>query len=282
MAQEQLLLSAKFLRKFPLDQSIGDNAEILSLLNDKLLISTHLISYLLIYSQNGSYLSTCATDNGDLLMDATWTPSGFILYSTNNNKIVKMAYTGILIKRHGVATPYIFTVSNDNVIYISCGYKGVLQSTDDGGSWSVVLKEESNWSCWQAFKVTSENGEELWIKTVKNRTYHLRAYKMINGSPLDENQWKNINANFSENNMNNILSRSAITYDSNNNIIINAIRQKTIYVLSVIGKYGYQLLSSDHFKHKPNRIAVDRRSLLMYILQDNSTIEVFQLQYEQL
>ena len=74
---------------------------ILSIVNDKLLVSGSRMSYLFIYSRNGYHLSTITTQDNDTLRDASWTPHSNIVYTTfSSSKVVVMSESGYGIILH--------------------------------------------------------------------------------------------------------------------------------------------------------------------------------------
>ena len=270
------------MQNFKLNLTLGDSANVFSLFNGKLLIGRGCFNYLMIYDHNGNFLSTLSiypTTLGEELIDATWTPQGFILYATSMHKIVRMTDTGTEVKNSHFSEPNRFTISDDNIIYLSCGYRGVFQSIDDGVHWIHIVTKAKDWACMYAIKIACDNDYELWIKVHQYQTARLRAYKFINGSVLNEGVWKEIDVNISDTEINGTVTHYSIAYDGNKNIIIGAIDQKTIYVFSVTGYFQFQLLSSNQIEHVPNKVVVDRKRLRMYVLQDKNTVGVFQLFY---
>ena len=278
------MVSAKHLYEFIIHQPLGDKPDIISIFNGKLLISQRFISYVLIYRQNGSHLLTHSTSKNEWLMDATWTPQGYILYViANNNNVVRMDENGKAKRSSILGYPTSLTVSDDNIVYLaSVQNTGVFRSLDDGVIWTSVLKLTNDWGIWQMIKVASHKGDELWTKLEDSsqHIYQLRSYKLINGDIPDDGIWKEINISLFQLDSNSILPKCKFAYDSNMNIIISAGYLKTVYAFSMFSENVYKLLSSDHIKHEPKNIIVDRKNLMMYILQNKNTIEVFQLLYE--
>ena len=160
------MTSSQLLRNITIDQFEGWNVNILSLFNDKLLVSGSGLSQLFIYSREGRHLSTITTSDNDKLCDATWTPRGNIVYTTlDSNKVVVMSESGKVITTHKKMTsPQRLSVSNDDIIYLADWETGVFQSTDDGDSWSLVFKLTDEWHCRQVIKVTTDHSDDFWTR----------------------------------------------------------------------------------------------------------------------
>ena len=128
--------------------------------------------------------------------------------------------------------------------------------------------------------MNSCKGDELWTKVEQSQTYRLRAHTFNDSNLLNKRVWREINFNLSQVNINNMFPLSNIAYDGNTNMIFRAGNLKIVYVFSASNENVYQLLSSEHIKRRPNQTIEDKDDLMMYILLDANTIEVFQLLYE--
>ena len=256
------------------------SVDILSVFNDKLLVSSKYLSQLFIYSREGRHLSTVKINNSDELFDATWTPRGNIVYTTCfNNKVVVMSESGKVITTLTQMTPpRCLSVSNDNIIYFADLKTGVYQSTDDGVSWSLVFKSTDGWHCWQVIKVTTDHSDDFWtLEYSNNNNWHLRVYRVDRRRSVDNVTWRDINVTTTDGKHIDLSYSSRLSYDGNMNIFLNDYLNKAVYVLSVNGQYHCQLLSSHHFKNEPCRLAVDKERQLLYVGQDESVVGVFKL-----
>ena len=249
--------------------------------NDKLLVSSYLLSQLFIYSRKGRHLSTITTNNNEKLRDATWTPRGNIVYTTwNSNEVVVMSESGKDITTHTQMTgPRYLSVSSDDIIYLADYETGVYQSTDDSVSWSLVFKSTDGWHCRQVIKVTTDHSDDFWtLERSDNLNYRLRVYS-LNRRRSDGNvTWRDINVTTADG-KHIRLSYSRLSYDGNMNIFLSDYLNKAVHVLSVNGQYHCQLLSSHHIKNIPYRLAVDKERQLLYVGQDKSVVEAFKLTY---
>ena len=274
------MTSSQLLLNFIVDQLKGWTVTILSVFNDKLLVSCYNISQLFIYSREGRHLSTITTNNNDELFDATWTPRGNIVYTTwRSKKVVVMSESGKVITTHTQMTvPRFLSVSNDNIIYLADMETGVYQSTDDGVSWSLVFKSTDGWYCWQVIKVTTDHSDDFWILENSDNDCRLRVYSVDRRRSDGNVTWRDINVPTTDGKHIN-LSASSLSYDGNMNIFLSDCYNKAVHVLSVNGQYHCQLLSSHHIKNIPYRLAVDKERQLLYVGQIWNVVEVFKLTY---
>ena len=273
------MTSSQLLQNFTVDQLKGWIVDILSVFNDKLLVSRFGLSQLFICSREGSLLSSITINDNDMLRNATWTPRGNIVYTTYSNKVVVISESGKLITTHTQMTsPKYLSTSNNDIIYLADFKKGVCQSTDDCVSWSLVFKSTDGWHCWQEIKVTTDHSDDFWTLEQSDNNWHLRVYS-VNRKRSDGNMtWRDINVPTTNGKHIN-LSNSTLSYDGNMNIFLNDWDNKAVHVLSVNGQYHCQLLSSHHFMTKPCRLAVDKERQLLYVGQCFSVLGVFKLTY---
>ena len=279
------MTSSQLLQNFTVDQ-LEDwnfaNVNILSVFNDKLLVSGEYHSQLFIYSREGRRLSTITTNNNDLLCDATWTPRGNIVYTTYSNKVVVMSESGKVVTTHTQMTdPRCLSVSYDDIIYLTDYRTGVFQSTDDGVSWSLVFKSTDGWHCYKVIKVTIDHSDDFWTleqSDKKKKNDHLRVYSVDRRRSDGKLTWRDINVPTTDGTHIN-LSNSSLSYDGNMNIFLSDCYNNAVHVLSVNGQYHCQLLSSHHIKNNPLRLAVDKERQLLYVGQREGVVGVFKMTY---
>ena len=275
----QSVTSSQLLQNFTVDQLKNEYVNILSVFNDKLLVSCGNLSQLFIYSREGRRPSTITINNNYKLCDATWTPRGNIVYTTrNSNKVVVMSKFGKVITTHTqMISPQCLSVSNDDIIYLADWETGVYQSTDDGVSWSLVFKSTDGWYCWQVIKVTTDHSDDFWtLEQSDNYSYHLGVYSVDRRRSDVNVTWRDINVSTTDGKHIN-LSCSSLSYDGNMNIFLSDCDDKAVHVLSVNGQYHCQLLSSHHIKNNPFRLAVDKERQLLYVGQDEDVVGVLKL-----
>ena len=279
----QSVTSSQLLLNFTVDQLKGwFSVDILSVFNDKLLVSCISLSQLFIYSREGRHLSTITTNNEDRLYDATWTPRGNIVYTTYPSKkmVVVMSESGKVITKHTrMTSPRHLSVSSDNIIYLADYKTGVYQSTDDGVSWSLVFKSTDGWHCREVIKVTTDHSDDFWtLENSDNENYHLRVYSVDRRRSDGKVTWRDINVTTTDGKHID-LRYNSLSYDGNMNIFLNDYDNNAVHVLSVNGQYHCQLLSSHHIKNNPCRLAVDEERQLLYVGQDRGVVGVFELTY---
>ena len=274
------MTSSKLLQNFSVDQLEGWFVNILSVFNDKFLVSSGGLSQLFIYSK-GRHLSTITINNNDKLRDATWTPRGNIVYTTyDSNKVVVLLESGKIITTHTqMISPRYFSVSNDDIIYLADYETGVYQSTDDGVSWSLVFKSTDEWHCLQVIKVTTDHSDDFWtLQESDNKNYHLGVYSVDRRRSDGYVTLRDINVTTIDGKHINLLY-SSLSYDGNMNIFLSDYHSKAVHVLSMNGQYHCQPLSSYHIKNEPCRLAVDKERQVLYVGQDEGVVEVFNLTY---
>ena len=274
------MTSSQLLLNFTVDQLKGWWFDILSVFNNKLLVSGYGLSQLFIYSCEGRHLSIITTNDNDKLCDATWTPRGNIVYTTwDSNKLVVMSESGEVIATHTRMTkPRYLSVSSDDIIYLADYRTGVYQSTDDGVSWSLVFKSTDGWYCIQVIKVTTDHSDDFWtLEESDNDSYHLGVYSVDRRRSDGNVTWRDINVPTTDGKHINLSHSSRLSYDGNVNIFLSDYHNKAVHVLSVNGQYHCQLLSSHHIKNKPWRLAVDKERQLLYVGQEGSVVCVFEL-----
>ena len=277
------MTSSQLLQNFIVDQLKGcSSVNILSVVNDKILLSYVGLSQLFIYSREGRHLSTIKTNDNDRLFDVTWTPRGNIVYTTYiSNKVVVMSESGKVISTHTQMTkPRYLSVSTDDLIYLADYKTGVYQSTGDGVSWSLVFKSTDGWHCRQVIKVTTDHSDNFWtLEESDNLNWHLRVYSVDRRRSDGNVTWRDINVTTTDCENIDLSYSCSLSYDGNMNIFLSDYHNKAVHVLSVNGQYHCQLLLSRYIKNKPCGLAVDKERQLLYVGQDESVVEVFQLTY---
>ena len=278
----QYVTSSKLLFNFTVDQLKEQYVDILSVLNDKILVSFRYLVHLFIYNHEGRHLSTIAISGDELVQDATWTISGNIVYTTTYSHIVVvMSESGRVITTHTHLTkPFYFSVSNDGIIYLADWERGVYQSTNDGLSWSLVFNSTNGWHCWQAIRVTIDQSDNFWtLQHGDNDDNHLRVYNVDRRRADGNVTWRDINVTTIDARHIHLSSFSRLSYDDNVNIFLSDFNNKTIHVLLLIDQYHCQLLSSHHIQNEPKGLAVDNKRQQMYVGQESGLVEVFKLTY---
>ena len=273
------MTSCQLSLNFTIEESMSRAVRILSIFNDKLLVTTS-DSKLIIYSCEGLYLSTITANDISNLGDATWTPQDNIMYATigDVNKIVVISETDEEITHTHLESPGSFSISDDGIIYLSEA-SGIYQSSNDGINWSRIFNYTYGFiNNRQVIKVNAEKNDDFWTlersHTARNlpvcsiernrfdRNVTCRDISLIktDGNPID-------------------LSFSSLAYDGDLNIFVSEIDKKAIHVLSVSGQYRYQLLSPHGIRNRPWKLAIDKESQLIYVGQDYGLVEAFKLTY---
>ena len=274
------MTSSELLLSFTVDQLKNWWLNIISVFNNKLLVSCSHLSQLFIYNCEGHHLSTITIDYNDELFDATWTPHGNIVYTTfNSNKVVVMSESGNVITTHmKLATPRYLSISNDDIIYLAVQETGVYQSTDDGINWTLVFKSVDEWHCEHVIKVTNDNSDDFWTLGMKDSNCHLCVYSLDRGRPNSNVTWKDINFTTTDNKQIDLYN-SSLSYDGNNNIFLSDWDNNSGHVLLVNGQYHCEILSSHQITNKPYRFAVDKKRQFLYVGQLGGVVEKFKMIY---
>ena len=237
-----------------------------------------------VYSRNGRYIFTIKFNiDDDKLLDATWTPSSNIVYTTKRDKVVAISgLVGNVSTKHTIHThlrrPMYLSVSNDDVIFLADFYQGVYQSTDEGISWSLVFKSPDGLYFIHVIKVETANNPDFWILREKHNNYYIRVYSVDERRPNGNVTWRDIN--IPQTNGKYIdVSNCLLSYDGSMNIFLFDSKNKAVHVFSVNDQYHYQLLSPEDIMHIPGRLAIDKKSQELLVGQERSVVEVFKLTY---
>ena len=215
--------------------------EILSVFNDKLMISNKGLSNLFIYvihNQEYTFGSTIKIPDNDQLSSAEWTPRGNIVYTTSNSKkVVVMEASGKIKSSKQMADPRCLSVSHDNTIYLADHRQGIYKSTDDVITWNFVFNSSDVWGFWQAIKVTSDTVDNYWTTGKINGTWRLRIYSVdrahADGRPTP---WRDINCCTAYGNSVD-LTWSIMAHDGMAYIFLSDYKNQAIHAWTVNGRY---------------------------------------------
>ena len=262
---------------------------ILSVLNDKVLLSQDAGGKLSIHSWEGRFI-LFANIRDKTMIDATWTPKGKIVY-TAPARIVLLSDYGkiILVDDTTFTVPWTLSVYND-IIYLADLLKGLFQSADDGFNWNLILVQENGWSPVQVISLTADKSNSIWtIEWNKNGTKNykinrLSRYDMKSERSDGNTLWARINrpimyCKYMQTN----LFSAFISNDGYENVFLSDSINKAVYVLSENGQCYRQLLSPKYLKYNPQRIAVDSKRRLLYVAQKDEgvfIVSVFKLKYK--
>ena len=274
--------AAKFLSNFTANQCKHGVAT-LSTYSDNLLVGCSEDYRLYIFSRKGQYLANVTLNNTDWVRDAIWTPNGNIIFSPIfGGKIVTLSKFGYVIATTILQAPYCFSVSNDDIIYITEFETGVYQSTDGGLQWSLVFKPTVGWHCFMTIKVIANNSADFWtLETADDRNFgRLRVYSFNIGRLDGYVTWKDIDTvNITSNGEYVDIIATSLSYDGYGNVFLGDIKNKAVYVFLVSGQYHCQLMLSERLKYDPNKLYVDNKHQLLYVPQSKGLVSVFKLIY---
>ena len=238
--------SSELLCSFSVKQLVYQ-INILSVFNDKLLISGFELFRLYIYSREGHFLHSITLRNNDKLQDAAWTPLGNIVYTTISGKVVAKpnaseTYQSTKMKGRGY-----LSVSPDGIIYLGDSEVGVYQSTDEGLTWSLVFKVIGEWHCWRVVKVTATSQSDDFFTYEYNSDsnyYQLRIYNVARTRLPSDVTWNDVHIPTAvrPNNYLDLIS-STISYDGSMNVFLSDFSNSAVYVFTVNGTYQNQLLA---------------------------------------
>ena len=289
--RSQYVTSSQLLLNFTVDQLRQFKyVNILSVFNDKLLVSCVFNSNLFIFSREGHHLSTIPTDKNDKLRDATWTPRDNIVYAAfNSSKVVVMSKSGKVISTHTHMTkPMYFSVSDDT-IYLADLQTGVYKTADDGISWNLIFISTYGRRCFLVIKVkiSTEQRDDYWTleKDKGNNTY-LRVYSVNSSYTIMDRKrndnyviWRDIKV-FTANGLQfTKFEHSCLSRDGTANIFFSDVYKNDFYMLPTNCQYNCQILSSHYVNYTPYRLVVDKERQLMYVGQRYSVVGVLKLTY---
>ena len=284
------MISSQLLLNFSFNRLNFSEATILSVSNDKLLISDDrgYTFQFLIYSCEGHHRSNITTNNS--VYDATWTPHGYIVYTAKNStmyttrrstmKIVVMTEFGEVISEYTqIKYAEHLSVFND-VIYLTASGRNVHQSTDDGISWSHIFKSPQNplWSISQLIRVTTNHSDDFWILNIDANQHFQLGVCSVDMKRSDDNfEWRIINVK--DHAYIAMHSLCSISYDGKMFIFLGDFTTQAVHVFSVNGQYHCQLLSEKHLSALPIQLSVDKDRQLLYVSQTGGVIGVLKLIY---
>ena len=219
---------------------------ILSVFNNKILISKMKQSKLHIYSQEGHYMSTITLDTDDEVYDAIWTPRGNIVYTTWSGKVVVILESGKVMTSTSMPDPRRLHVSNDDIIYVADADNGVYQTTDEGVSWSLTFESPIGWKCYEVIKITSEHSDDFWSKGKENNDWKIYIYSVNRKSCNGNVKRSDVNLNKNQQIQ---FEFSRLSYDNCMNIFLSDF-YNAVLVLSRNNQYQVLLeikSSSNYF-----------------------------------
>ena len=232
---------------------------------------------LFIYSCDGDHLSTVTVN--DTLTHATWTPSGYIVFTSYiNTKVVTVTEFCTVVYSTYMPFPQYLSVSSDNVIYLADRNKGIYQSTDDGMTWSLVFKSNDKWTILQVHKVTMSKTDYFWTWQLgQSHTPRLCVYSST--YPIIANNATCQSIKILKNNYMTFYP-SNLLFDENTNILYSDSIQNYLHLFLVSGLYQRQLLVLSKTKNEAWTFTMDKKRLLMYAGESDGVIEVFSLNYQ--
>ena len=249
------------------------NVEILSLFEDKLLVSGSKLFFLLIISLEGRLLSTIETEN-DSLFDASWTPRGNIVYTVWDEKklVVKSESGEIIVIHHNIADPCYFSTSSEGIIYVADTNTCLYQSKDDGISWNHVFSNTDGKLCALAIKITTNNVDDFWV--LQSYNTFLTVYSLNRKHTPVTYTWNNVNVpSIIRNHI------RAMVYDDKQNIFLSDSHREAVHIISVNSQHHSHILSSIITTNCSHGLAFDKKYKLLYVGQNNGLVEMFDLSY---
>ena len=231
-------------------------------------------------SRKGQYFFPIELNDGDMVFDATWTPYGNIVYTTNRHKVVTITelVASIITTHTLLRMPMYLSVSNDDVIFLAEFYQGVYQSSDEGNSWNLVFKSPEGLHFNQVIKVETANNTDFWILESEQRNYYIRVYSVDEKRPNGNVTWRDINLPSMDGKYIDV-SNCLLSNDGSMNIFFFDSQNKAVHILSANDQCHYQLLSPHHIMHIPRRLVIDKKSQELLVGQEKSVVEVFKLIY---
>lgn len=223
-----------------------------------------------IYNAEMQHRKSVHTAGSDYVQNVIWTPFNDIAYTSMLGKtVVIVSPHGEIRSQSKLVNPRSLSMPRENVIYLADYHRGVLQSIDNGKTWSDVFKWWSNTSgnCSQLVVVPSTdiNTDNLWtLEKSVNGNWQLRVYEVNHQHGPDYPIWWEVKLPVPPATD---LSNSWLTYDGHSSILMTDYINRAVHVWSVSGLYERQLLSPQDFDdgNKPRCLAVDSKRQLLYV-----------------
>ena len=259
---------------------------IMSVFNEKLLVSQDELSQLFIYSKEGRHRLTISINSDDKLNDASWTPYGNIIYtSPRNYKVSVITETSDTITSCDMIAPWTLSVSSRGIIYLVDKVKGLHQSSDDGISWKFLFKSVDRlFTITYVVQVTTHHGDDFWAIERSNEddnNVRLGKYSLARGRAIATAPTRT-NIHFDEtinDSLMKISSNSRLSYDGRGNIFLSDDANDVIHIFSVKGQYYNKLTTVIYANLKQRPLVVDHKNKLLYA-GVMSNVGVFKLIYD--
>lgn len=273
---------------------------ILSLTNGQMLLASLGADELFVYLTDGSFVSTIElpSGNNEGLVDAAWTAKGNIVCAMGDKKsVLLLSPNGDLMSKTKLNHPLSVDVSADGVIALADWETGVYQSTDDGTTWTHVIKSAAGKTAWHVIRVPVDthvvhwwvleyDDNERFDDAIKRR---LRVYTTDTRNKTDVDKVPCREVEFPEHLSITDKDGCRLVYDGQETIFMTLKSQRAVHTFSrVTGLYDRQLLSRKAFDSDNFLISIavenpdDDGHVTLYIGQCwRGEIRTFLLTYKQ-
>ena len=262
-------LSSTLLNSFTLHDMKFSSITILSFFNYQLLVGEYKQTFF-IFNQNMKHIRTIHTKycaDSSLIRDAIWTPKGDILYAQSQcNKVYLISDYDAFITANTVTDPRKFSIF-DNNIYLADYYSGVYQSTDDGFTWTLILKSANEGHFCQAIKIIADSYSYFWTLEMLQEVTYLQVYRADTRNADSTETFINTNLNRPFQTI--VEGNSQIWYDGRTFVFAGKSMIQGFQVYSLNGEYRFTLLPSENKLHsKPNytimSVTMDREHRIIF------------------
>lgn len=161
----------------------------------------------------------------------------------------------------------------DGTLLLADGQLGIHESTDEGNTWTLILKphtsaNDDSWHVWTAIRVSVVQADSkdkytsIWTLEMNSEEMK-RLCIYVHGSDgswtREEVSMFNTNDTFID-----LSLRSRLVFDGESHVLLNDWKNNAIHVFSSTGVHLYELLSSSEIA-SPWAMAIDTTHQLLYV-----------------
>ena len=247
----------------------------LAVKNNKILVGEPNCTELFIYDDKGKLLNTIKV--GTIVCDAAFAPNGNIICSTPTLGLLVMSEDGKVMQQKFLTSPRDISVSSDGEVFVTDSSEGVFQSSDNGNTWCLIFGVSiSSWMSWQTLKLRNDQGEIVYwtLEVLQNENNCRIIERALSGDLIATRLLSMKIANGTD------ISKSytRMVYNEDHSVLLIDTKNSSVHSFSVNNyQYEKQLFGKNEI-NRPTMHAINKKSNLLYIGQEDGTLKIFKLQ----